>query len=107
MASIQGNPSSPASAIVQFRNGANAGKTFSLQKLPCLIGRDPASDICLNDPFVLGQHAKIYVANNSYYLMDLGGETFVNGQAVKYRSAALKPGDVVRLGKRTAFVFGS
>jgi len=106
-ASIQGNSPSPGSAIVQFRNGANAGKSFSLHKLPCLIGRDPTNDICLNDPFVLNQHAKIYSANNGYYLMDLGGETFVNGQAVKYGSTALKPGDVVRLGKRTAFVFGS
>lgn len=106
MASTQGNSSPSKSAVVQFRNGADAGKSFSLQKLPCLIGRDPASDICLNDPFVLGQHAKIYVANNGYYLMDLGGETFVNGQAVRRNSMALRSGDVVRLGKKTAFVFG-
>lgn len=106
-ASIQGSVSSSQSAIVKFQNGAHAGKSFSLKKLPCLIGRDPANDICLNDPFVLNQHAKIYIANNGYYLMDLGGETFVNGQVVKHSSTALKPGDVVRLGKRTAFVFGS
>jgi len=103
-ASIQG--SSSKSAVVQFRNGADAGKSFSLQKLPCLIGRDSSNDICLHDPFVLGQHAKIYVANNGYYLMDLGGETFVNGQVVRRSSMALRSGDVVRLGKKTAFVFG-
>lgn len=104
-ASVQVTPSS--SAVVQFRQGAQAGKSFSLNKLPCLIGRDTANDICLNDPFVLNQHAKIYSANNGYYLMDLGGETFVNGQAVKRSATALKHGDVVRLGKKTAFVFGS
>lgn len=106
-ASVQGHPSSSRSAIVQFRNGANAGKSFPLNKLPCLIGRDASNDICLNDPFVLSQHAKIYAANNGYYLMDLGGETYVNGQVVKKSSTALKHGDVVRLGKKTAFVFGS
>jgi hypothetical protein len=106
-ASVQVNPSSSRSAILQFRQGAQAGKSFSLNKLPCLIGRDPSNDICLNDPFVLNQHAKIYTANNGYYLMDLGGETFVNGQAVKGSFTALKYGDVVRLGKKTAFVFGS
>lgn len=106
-ASAQTHPSSSRSVVVQFRNGANAGKSFSLKKLPCVIGRDPSNDICLNDPFVLNQHAKIYVANNNYYLMDLGGETFVNGQVITRSSTALKYGDVVRLGKRTAFVFGS
>lgn len=106
-ASAQVNPSSSRSAIVQFRQGAQAGKSFSLNKLPCLIGRDPSNDICLDDPFVLNQHAKIYAANNGYYLMDLGGETFVNGQAVKRSSTVLNYGDVVRLGKKTAFVFGS
>jgi len=107
MSSVQGSTSGLKSAFVQFRNGAYAGQSFSLQKLPCLIGRDPSSDICLNDPFVLAQHAKIYVANNGYYLMDLGGETFVNGQAVRKSSTALKQGDIVRLGKRTAFMFGA
>lgn len=106
-ASAQGNYSSSSRAVVQFRHGAQAGKSFSLNKLPCLIGRDPSSDICLNDPFVLNQHAKIYTANNGYYLMDLGGETFVNGRAVKQTATVLNHGDVVRLGKKTAFVFGS
>lgn len=99
------SPSRPA--IVSFKMGSHAGKRFSLKRLPCLIGRDPNSDICLNDPQVIDQHAKIYAANNGYYLMDLGGETFVNGYAVKRSSALLKPGDVVRLGRRVMFVFGT
>jgi hypothetical protein len=93
--------------ILQVKHGPQAGKNFALSKLPCTIGRDPINEICLNDPHIISQHAKIFATNNGYYLMDLGGETFINGQAVKKSSAMLKPGDVVRLGKSALFVFGS
>lgn len=98
---------SPQTAILEMKHGPHAGQSFALTKLPCYIGRDPENEICLNDPHVIDQHVKIYAANNSYYLMDLGGETFVNGQAVRRSSANLKPGDVVRLGKSALFVFAS
>ena len=92
---------------LQVKHGPQAGKNFTLNKLPCLIGRDPLSDICINDPHVISQHAKIFTTNSGYYLMDLGGETFINGQAIRKSSAALKSGDVVRLGKSALFVFGT
>jgi hypothetical protein len=94
-------------AKVHFKHGPYAGKSFALNKLPFLIGRDPMNDLCLNDPHILAQHARIFETSNGYYLMDLGGETYVNGQMVKRNSAFLKPGDVVRLGKSALFVFGS
>jgi len=98
---------SQTAAVVKFKHGSNAGKTFSLTNLPFQLGRDENNDVRLNDPNVLGHHAQIYASNNRYYLMDLGGETFVNGQAVRRSSALLKPGDVVRLGRNTYFEFGS
>jgi hypothetical protein len=101
-------PSTSAqTATLEIKHGPNAGQSFALNKLPCYIGRDPENEICLNDPHIIDQHAKIYAANNGYYLMDLGGETFVNGQAIRRSSANLKPGDVVRLGKSALLVFGS
>lgn len=100
-------PASSQTATLEIKHGPHAGQSFALTKLPCYIGRDPENEICLNDPHVMDQHVKIYAANNAYYLMDLGGETFVNGQAVRRSSANLKPGDVVRLGKSALFVFGS
>ena len=93
-------------ATLYIKHGPQAGKSFVINKLPCLIGRDPINDICLNDPHVISQHAKIFTTKNGYYLMDLGGETFVNGQAIRKSSAILKPGDAVRLGKSAVFVFG-
>lgn len=106
-ASIQKVSVSSQTPSLQVRHGPQAGKNISLNKLPCVIGRDPVSDICLNDPHIISQHAKIFTKNSGYYLMDLGGETFINGQAIRKSSAALKSGDVVRLGKSALFVFGT
>lgn len=94
-------------ATVQIKRGPDAGKNYQLTKLPCRIGRDPLNEICLNDPFVIKQHVKIYAANGEYYLMDLGGETYINGMVIKRTSTVLKSGDTVRLGKNVFFAFGS
>jgi hypothetical protein len=92
---------------LQIKHGPNAGKNFTLNKLPCFIGRDTINEIRLDDPHIIGQHVKIFEKENGYYLMDLGGETFINGQAVRRSAAVLKSGDVVRLGKSALLVFGS
>lgn len=105
--STQKATTSAQTATLAIKHGPHAGQSFALSKLPCTIGRDPDNEICLDDPHIIDQHAKIYASNNSYYLMDLGGETFVNGQAIRRSSASLKPGDVVRLGKSALLVFGS
>jgi len=96
-------PSSVAS--VQIKRGPHAGKSFALKKLPCHIGRDPRNEICLDDPSVTSQHAKIFTTNQGYFLMNLGGETFLNGAAIEKNAAALRPGDTVRLGKNVFFTF--
>lgn len=94
-------------ASLQIKHGPNAGKSIKITKLPCHIGRDPMNEIRVDDPYVISQHAKIFADNHSYYLMDLGGETFINGKALVKSSAALKSGDIVRLGRSALFVFGS
>lgn len=98
---------SAQTATLEMKHGPYAGQSFMLTKLPFYIGRNPENEICLNDPHVMDQHVKIYSANDAYYLMDLGGGTFINGKPVRGRPANLRPGDVVRLGKSALFVFGS
>jgi hypothetical protein len=100
-------PTPSQTPTLEIKHGPRAGESFALDKLPCYIGRDPVNEICLNDPHIISQHAKIFAADNAYYLMGLGGETFINGQAIKQSPASLKPGDVVRLGKSALFVFAS
>jgi hypothetical protein len=106
-ANTQEISASSQTPTLQVKHGPQAGKSFALHKLPCVIGRDPLNDICLNDPHIGNQHAKIFTTSNGYYLMDLAGETFINGRAVIKNPAALKSGDVVRLGKSALFVFGT
>jgi len=101
------NQTSSRTASLQIKHGPHAGKSITLNKLPVHIGRDPRNEIRLDDPHIISQHARIFAAHNDYYLMDLGGETYINGKAVKKSSAILKSGDVVRLGKSALFVFGS
>jgi hypothetical protein len=103
----QNNSSISRGASLQIKHGPNAGKSIKLTRLPIHIGRDPMNEIRLDDPHVISQHVKIFAANNSYYLMDLGGETYINGKVIRKSSVALMPGDVVRLGKSALFVFGS
>jgi hypothetical protein len=107
MGSVQSTAPSGPPATVIFKHGSNAGKSFRLNNLPFLIGSDLSNDVCLQDPKVLSRHAQIYTADNHYYLMDLGGETFINGQAVRRSSAVLNTGDVIRLGRSAYFEFGS
>lgn len=99
--------SSPQYATLHMKRGPQAGKSIVLNQLPCGIGRDPRNEICINDPHIGSQHARIFASNNDYYLMDLSGNTFINGQAVRNSSVILKSGDVVRLGKSALFVFAS
>ncbi|MGZ9222585.1 MAG: FHA domain-containing protein [Anaerolineales bacterium] len=105
---VKASNSSPGArkATLLIKHGPHAGKSFSLNKLPILIGHDPQSDICINDPYVINHHAQIYLQQNGYHLRDLGGGTFINGHPVKRSTVALHPGDVVRLGKSVVFVFG-
>lgn len=92
-------------AMLHMKHGPHAGKSFVLKKLPCSIGRDPINEICLNDPHIMSQHAQISARSNGYYLTGLSGDTFINGHAIRNNSAVLRPGDVVRLGKSSLFVF--
>ena len=92
-------------AALQIKHGPQAGKSFPLKKLPTIIGRDPQNDIYIDDPHISDRHAQIYSERNAYYLRDLGGGTFINGHPIKSSTAALHPGDVVRLGKSVLFVF--
>ena len=94
-------------AALHIKHGPNAGKSISLTRLPIIIGRDPLSDICINDPYIIRHHAQIFSNGNGYYLKDLGGGTFINGHPVKSNGVvSLDSGDVVRLGKSVLFVFG-
>ncbi len=63
-----------------------------------IVGRLLESQLCLLDPSVSRQHAKIDVRDGHATVFDLGSAngTFVNGERIQ--QAKLKPGDEVRFG---------
>jgi pSer/pThr/pTyr-binding forkhead associated (FHA) protein len=75
---------------------AFSGRRFQLPGGHLVVGRDPASDICLDDPCVSWTHAALRRCPDAVYVQDLGSTsgTFVNGQAVT-AACQLRPGDIV------------
>lgn len=53
----------PGVATLRVRSGPDAGKQFELPAGTSYIGRDPGSDVHLNDPMVSKHHAKIHVTS--------------------------------------------
>lgn len=91
--------------IVQLHEGV-ALKKFQLDDKPILrIGRDPDSDIFIDDGVVSSEHAVIELKESSdpkktpeYIIKDLGStnKTYVNGETIT--SKTLEHDDVIRIG---------
>lgn len=80
--------------------GPNPGQRTPLSKENLLIGRDPASDLHIQDIEVSRRHARLIAQSSGFVLEDLGSTngTFVNGQRVR-TVTVLRPGDEIRLGE--------
>ena len=91
--------------VVQLHEGVAINK-FRLDEKPILrIGRDPDSDIFIDNAVVSGAHAVIEKEDNpesdsgpEYYIKDLESTngTFVNDQKVKLKK--LQHNDMIRVG---------
>jgi len=77
----------------------NGREQCYLTKSIIKVGRRSTNDIQIDDPMVSREHLQLRAKQGRYLLFDLSstGGTFLNNQAVK--TAALKPGDVIRIGK--------
>ena len=54
------------------RKGPKVGQVFRLLQETINVGRDPLSDIVLNDPEISRQHAKLVRTTNGYSIEDFG-----------------------------------
>jgi pSer/pThr/pTyr-binding forkhead associated (FHA) protein len=75
---------------------AFSGRQFPLSGDYLVVGRDPVSDIQVNDPHVSRKHAALRRRGDAVFVEDLGSYsgTFVNGRPVA-GACELKPGDIV------------
>jgi len=89
------------------RKGPKVGETFLLETISLTAGRDPVSDIILNDPEVSRQHARFTQTDTGYQVQDLGSTngTFVNGQRLEAEPADLQPGFTISMGSGVTLVY--
>lgn len=81
------------------QKGPDAGERFALSADVVTIGRDPASDIFLNDITVSRRHARIERGAGGFTLSDSGSlnGTYVNRDRIESRPLAR--GDEIQIGK--------
>ncbi len=94
--------------VLIVRKGPQPGERFFIDRARLTIGRDPESDIFLNDMTVSRTHAVIEASGGSVHVTDSGSlnGTYLNGDIVE--SATLADGDVVQIGTfQMVFLGGS
>ena len=93
---VPGRAAMGAPCLTVVAPDAFSGRQFLLPGDYMAVGRDPASDICFDDPYVSWSHAALWRRPDAVFVQDLGSTsgTFVNGQAVT-ASHQLRPGDIV------------
>lgn len=87
----------------------NAGQNSNLKQGALIhvrnsvaIGRKAENDVILSDTFVSGNHAKLYIRNNSLYVEDLTSTngTYLNSEKIEGREK-LVIGDEIKIGTVT------
>ncbi|HEY8283164.1 MAG TPA: FHA domain-containing protein [Chloroflexota bacterium] len=99
-----GGPGQPG-AIAQLvvlsagKTTFQAGQQFRLRN-PTLLGREPASDILVDDDFVSGQHLRIVSGPTGWAAQDLNATngTHLNGTRLR-GTMPLKSGDILDVGR--------
>jgi pSer/pThr/pTyr-binding forkhead associated (FHA) protein len=84
--------------VAEGGGGLRAGSAFELNG-SATIGRSPAVEIQIDDPFASGRHARIYERGGLFYVEDMGSTngTYLNGQTV-HSQELLRAEDRIRIG---------
>ena len=84
--------------LLVVRKGPEVGERFYIDRTRLTIGRDPVSDIFLNDITVSRNHAVLERAGDEVSVADAGSlnGTYVNGVSID--RAILRTGDALQVG---------
>jgi pSer/pThr/pTyr-binding forkhead associated (FHA) protein len=87
------------SAMLVIKRGPNAGSRFPLHQAVTSTGRDPRSDIFLDDVTVTRRHTEFRSERGELQVVDIGSlnGVYVNGQPIEW--AVLTNGDEIQMGK--------
>jgi hypothetical protein len=97
----------PDQGLLVVKRGPNAGSKFLLDRDVVTIGRQPDSDIFLNDVTVSRRHAEVLRDASRFLVKDAGSlnGTYVNRERVDV--AELANGDELQVGKFKLVFFSS
>jgi pSer/pThr/pTyr-binding forkhead associated (FHA) protein len=86
--------------------GISVGSIFPIHKVTS-IGRKEDNTICVNDPYLSGSHAKIYLEEGRLIIEDLNSTngTMKNGEVLK-NAEELIIGDTIEIGRLAFKVIG-
>lgn len=89
----------PGQALLMVKRGPNAGSTFLIERDLTTAGRNPDSDVFLDDITVSRKHAEVVRQEGGFMVRDAGSlnGTYVNGERVE--ETRLTTGDEVQIGK--------
>jgi len=92
--------------VLIMKEGPFPGQTFELKGQSIIIGRDPASNLVVDDVEVSRRHARLVVQGSGFAIEDLGSTngTFVEDQRIR-NLVRLQPGATIRLGERISFSY--
>jgi hypothetical protein len=97
----------PGEAVLVVQRGMGEGTSYLLVGDLVTAGREPDSDLFLDDVTVSRRHAELRRMASGWLLRDVGSlnGTYVNRQRIE--EVALSPGDEVQIGKyRFAYLVG-
>lgn len=99
-------PLSAGQALLLVRTGSASGSTYLIDSDVTALGRDPASDVFLDDLTVSRKHAEIRRQPDGFYVHDLGSlnGTYVNRERVEITKLAEQDELQIGLYKITVFV---
>ena len=89
------------------RRGPRPGQIFPLELDLLTVGRDPLSDIVIEDPEVSRHHASFTQGEEGFLLQDKGSTngSFVDGERIGGNPVQLKPGQVIMFGSTVTLVY--
>jgi hypothetical protein len=93
-----GGAASSARLVAEHGGGLSPGETFVVGA-GITIGRAPGSEVCIDDTYASGRHARIYDREGLVYVEDMNSTngTYVNGRRLSAQEL-LRADDRIRIG---------
>jgi len=80
-------------------------KSFSIQEQAVTVGRDPTSDICIDEPVVSWSHARLEKVAGGYAIIDLGSSNGLAFQDAQVARMLLADGDVLWIAGKVSLTY--